>query len=241
MTRNQGDLPRVELLFNLGDSALNGDDGLALEADRAVVLRYPDAEAQWPLDALNDALGVIYAESNDIPCLYPVHGNGRVIGYLAMARDDALTEADLSQRFWEILAYNQCAAQTADGYRLRQEIPTPIGVWACWDDASTQPIAVVAYEARYGADLPLREVNDAVWSLHEQANWPGGEIGRLFLYPVRRGSSTLMSGILVAPLMDDLGDNDLIDDSMVHEVVQRNTDPKIYRGYPSQLQPRSYA
>ena len=66
------------------------------------------------------------------------------------------------------------------------------------------------------------------------------EIGRLFLYPVRRGRTTLMSGILVAPLMDDLGDNDLIDDSMVHEVVQRNTDPKIYSGYPSQLQPRSY-
>ena len=105
MRHNQGDLPRVELLFNVGDSVLNGDDGVALEADRAVVLRYPDAEAQWPLDALNDALGVIYAESKDIPRLYPVHGNGPVIGYLAMARDDALTEADLSQRFWEILAY----------------------------------------------------------------------------------------------------------------------------------------
>jgi len=240
MRHYQGALPRVELLFNVGDSALNGDDGLALEADRAVVLRYPDAEAQWPLDALNDALGVIYAESKDIPRLYPVHGNGPVIGYLAMARDDALTEADLSQRFWEILAYNQCAAQTADGYRLRQEIPTPIGVWACWDDVGTQPIAVVAYEARYSAHLPLQEVNDALWSLHEQANWPAGEIGRLFLYPVRRGRTTLMSGILVAPLMDDLGDNDLIDDSMVHEIVQRNTDPTIYSGYPSQLQPRSY-
>ena len=51
MRHYQGALPRVELLFNVGDSALNGDDGLALEADRAVVLRYPDAEAQWPLDA----------------------------------------------------------------------------------------------------------------------------------------------------------------------------------------------
>ena len=239
MRHYQGALPRVELLFNVGDSALNGDDGLALEADRAVVLRYPDTEAQWPLEALNDALGVIYAESNDIPRLYAVHGNDRVIGYLTMARDDALAEADLSQRFWEILAYNQCADQTAGGYRLREETRTPIGVWAYWDQAGTQPIAVVAYEAPYGADLPVREVNDALWSLHEQANWPAGDIGRLFLYPVRRGRSTLMSGILVAPLMDDLGDNDLIDDSMVHEIVQRNTDPTIYSGYPSQLQPRS--
>lgn len=240
MRHHHNDLPRVELLFNVGDSALNGEDGLALEADRAVVLRYPDAEGQWPLDALNEALGVIYAEGKDIPRLYPVHGNGRVIGYLTMARDDALTEADLSQRFWEILAYNQCADRTADGYRLREEVPTPIGVWAYWDNAGTQPIAVVAYEAPYGADLPLREVNDAMWSLRQQANWPAGEIGRLFLYPVRRGKTMLMSGILVAPLMDDLGDNDLIDDSMVHEVVQRNTDPKTYFGYPSQLQPRSY-
>jgi hypothetical protein len=230
--------PRIEVLFNVGDAASNGADGNRLAADMAAVLRYPpDAEAQWPLEALDDALRIFHEQSKgQVPRLYAVRGNSRVIGYLVMARDDALTADDLSDRFWQILEYEECAAHDDDGWQITQS--TPLWAWAFWSDDDSDPIAVVAYEAPFGVELPVEAINHAISSLRGQAQWPAD--WPLLLYPFARGAETsLLSGVIIAPEMDDLADNLLIDDQLVHDIVARNQVQHTSE-FPQFLQPRRY-
>lgn len=216
--------PPVQLMFNVGDAALSA----LLDADQAVVLLENDADAQWPLDELNQAIQFLYGVGNDVPQLYAVTGNGRTIGYLARARDDRLTASDLSQCFWRALQSKEAAV----GMSIR--VRTPYVCSTVWNG---QTVGVVAYESPFGIEVPLRGINQAFWGLFSQNNWPAEE--GLYLYPVRRGEGSRMSGVLIAPSMDDVGTNQLMDDSFVHSIVEcNNRKHRTHLQIPTALQPR---
>lgn len=214
--------PPADVLFNYGAAiAVFRKDGLdKVDADQAVVLLLKAAHARWPLEELGSALAVVY-NAWEIPQLYAVRDDGRVIGYLAMPRNDHLTPDQINQTYWRILHENT----------VGPTVPTPFN---CEGLAFGQPVGLLAYESNYGVEIPLKAVNHAIWYLYSQVQWPGEP---LFLYPVHRGEEIRFSGILIAQYMENYGETAYTDDSFVGEIVELNRNPKITTQFPSDLQP----
>jgi len=230
----------VDVMFNLGESTSDGNDGQRLDADQAAVILTQDVEACWPLPPINEILGVVYEKSKvpTIPQLYAVRGNGRVIGYLAMARDDHKTEVDKGRLFWELTKYLGLATEDERGLRTTGT-PGDWG-WAFDDEAETLPLGAVIFEAGYGPPLPVKAINHALWSLSTQARWPKRPLQRLFTYPYNRGEGELTSGVMLLPLVDGIGENKLVDDVFVEGIMGRNVNTSSILQYPVQLHPRRF-
>lgn len=185
--RPAGHPQQADLLYNAGpDTPLVTQAAIAFDVECA---------ESWPLDQLNAALAHCYGFSIDdpavgVPQIYPVLDGGRTVGFIVRPRNDTLTDEDLWDAFWGMLA----AGGHADPDALTFAEPPPFFCPGGWDGVE---VGIVAYPIPYGPPFPAEPVNEALWRLTRQANWPLADM-QPALAPVRRGTDALTFGLWVA-------------------------------------------
>lgn len=95
----------------------------------------------------------------------------------------------------------------------------------------------VPYRTPYGPDLPIEPVNDAIHRLMHQTLWPDDMA--IYLYPVRQGAGSMMSGLWLADSIDGVGDDSEMDDVVFRMVRDASRDKHALKKFP-QFQPRRY-
>lgn len=205
----------VDLLFNVGDVFTPPiSEGLA-------ALDGPYA-ADWPLDALNEALKISYDCNQALPWIYVIVDGRGPVGYLVTPRDDRLTEADLEDAFWDILVDEGVAAERG---RFVADLPA-----VCQGQLDGVTVGVVAHISRYGPPVPTEALGVAIAKIMGQADWLSSAV--VWLYPVRKLDHAELSGIWVASKVDDLAENPQMDDLMFERIRDLNQVPDAYRLYP---------
>ena len=219
---------RAELMFGLGSSIVP-----LLAADQGIVAFERAVETTWPTDLINQALAWCYNGSLDIPQIYPITVETRKVGYVVMPRNDHADPTVLHGMFWDKLVTSGCAQMTFDGY----EIHSPPAYLE--DTDREQPVAIIGYPTPYGAELPARLVNCGIWRLMSQPTWPSDGLA-IFLAEVRKGSSSLTSGLILSSNLQGLMDdgNPYLDDSLFASIRDCNT-PELIKLYPDFAPERS--
>lgn len=216
--------PPSDVLFNYGDpgvAVLKKDSIETVDADMAAVIMTAGAtDVQWPLEAINQAMAILY--NNWLcPQLYAARNDQeRVVGYLAMGRRE-LNQSQVNKIYYRILHENTTG-------------PTVQTPFVCEGLAFGEPVGLCAFEWVYGPDLPLRAINYAIWTLYNQPDWPEEP---LFLYPAGRGESlNHLSGVVVAQSMTDYGKNRQMDDAWVEGILALNSN-ELRSQFPTEFRP----
>ena len=211
----------AELMFGLGSSIVP-----LLAADEGIVAFERAVETSWPTDLINQALAWCYNYSQDIPQIYPVRLGVRIVGYVVMPRNDHANSDALHGMFWDKLVTSGRARMTLDGY----EIYSPPAYLEEVDPG--QPVAVIGYPIPFGTKLPVELINRGIWRLMSQPAWPSDGLA-IFLAEVRKGSSSLTSGLILSSNLQGLMDdgNPYLDDSLFASIRDCNT-PELIALYP---------
>lgn len=208
-------------MFGLGSSNVPG-----VVAEEGIIAFERATETSWPTDLINQALAWCYNYSSDIPQIYPIRVGARNVGQVVMPRNDHADQTSLQGMFWDKLVMSGCAQMILDGY----EILSPPAYLE--DTDQDQPVAVIGYPTPFGVELPTRLVNHGIWRLMSQSAWPTDGLA-IFLAEVRKGNSSLTSGLILSPNLQGLMDeeNPYLDDALFGLIRDCNT-PHAITNYP---------
>lgn len=95
----------------------------------------------------------------------------------------------------------------------------------------------VDYRPQFGPDLPVEPINDAIRAIMGQHLWP--DTAAIYLYPVRKGDSSKLSGLWLADCIDNVGDDTELDDVAFRLIRDANHDRHTVKKF-SQFKQRRY-
>jgi hypothetical protein len=192
--------------------------------EAAVVLDDP-VTAYWPLDMIYEAMRHYcdHRRRDDIPQIYPVNYDSRVIGY--MVRAVGATEEEREQLFWEILRDSgHVVSETDSGFEYDTGEALFVEGWENFASDLRIPVGIVAYVQPEESFLfPHELVNDALRLLMGQSSWP--RTLPLYPHPGRKGAGAPLKGLWIAPPQDDLNyaDHAYVDDKRIKAIIASNS------------------
>jgi hypothetical protein len=194
---------------------------------QAIVAYEKPVTADWPFGELQNALGYVATgeqgnlPSQGVPQVHLIGADGVTVGYVI--RPKGLDQDQLTELFWDILLSAGCAEQTDDGgYQYLQDgRPTGAPVCANGEDNVGVRVGAVGWvEPEGNPRFPYEPFNKALVRLMGRLGWQ--EDVPLFPYRAAAKNGSMVSGLLIAPRVDDMNDNPNADDEAFLAILDSN-------------------